>query len=96
MLFTYLLFYKHWNLYIPYANHSFPVQSNVLPFFITFLFLIAIVATISHLRFAFLSFDGLHSFFSASSVGVDDIGGYDLHVSTPSLVSMAFCFISIS
>ena len=71
MLFTpfiYLFFYKHWNLYVSYANHSFLVHSKVLRFFhqVSFFFIV-ILATISHWRFAFVFFGGCIPFYRLES-----------------------------
>ena len=51
-----LIFYKHWDLYVSYANRLFLICSKVLPFFhhVSFLF-IAISSIISHSRIWFPS-----------------------------------------
>ena len=61
LFFIYLLIF--WNLYASYENRSFSGRTEVLPFFprVSFFFN-SILATISHLHFAFLFF-GLYSFF---------------------------------
>ena len=74
----------------------FQVAQKSSLFFLAFLFFLfnAILATISHSRFASVFF-GLRSYFSASGVEVG-AGGGGGHVSTTLLVLTTSCFIDIS
>ena len=92
----YLFFYKYWNLYISYGYRLLLFHSKSSFFHDVSFFFHCNFSNNFIFVLSFSLFDGLHSIFSVSRVGVDNGSGCGWHISGTSLVSTTSCFIAIS